>query len=78
MQKEETTRDKWAQILLRMKGNIPEIRIRQSKYPQQGQEEIHTRASDRKKEKQTTTRNTRKTGTTRKTRRRNKEEGQKR
>ena len=48
MQKEETTRDKWAQILLRMKGNIPEICLRQPKYSQQGTEERHTKASDRK------------------------------
>ena len=51
MQKEDTARDKWAKILLRMKGNIPEICIRQPKYSQQGTEEIHTKASDRKKQK---------------------------
>jgi len=48
MRKEDTSRDKWAKILLRMKGNIPEIRLRQPKYPQQGTEELHTKASDRK------------------------------
>ena len=48
---EETPRGKWAKVLLRMKGNVPEIKLRKEKYPQQPKKEIaiYTKASDRKK-----------------------------
>ena len=36
---EETPRGKWAKILLRMKGKVPEAKIRKKKYPKQPEKE---------------------------------------
>ena len=47
----DTPRDKWAKILLRMKGNIPEVCLQKMKHPQQQTERIYTKASDRLKQK---------------------------
>ena len=48
---EEKPRDKWAKVLLRMKGNVHGIKLRNEKYSQQPRKEIaiYTKASDRKK-----------------------------
>ena len=47
---QDTPRDKWAKILLRMKGIILEIQLQEMKYPQQPREELYTKASDRMRE----------------------------
>ena len=51
MPQEDTPRDKWAKILLRIKGNIPVVFLQKTKYPQQQTEKIHTKSSDRQKQK---------------------------
>ena len=47
LQAQVTPRGKWAKILLRMKGNIPEIQLHEMKYSQQPKEVLYTKAADR-------------------------------
>ena len=49
LQQNDTPRDKWATTLLKMKGDIHEVKIRGKQYPQQLKEEMHTKAADRKR-----------------------------
>ena len=51
LQLNDTPRDKWAKILQRMKGNMREVKLRERKYPQQLEEAIYTKVSDRDKGK---------------------------
>ena len=46
---EETPRGKWAKILLRMKGNVPEVKLRKKRYPRQPKNDVYAKAPDRKK-----------------------------
>ena len=52
LQQEDAPREKWAKILLRMKGNIPEVKLQPRRYPHQTREELCTKAHDRREEKQ--------------------------
>ena len=47
----KTPRDNWAKILLRMKGNIPEVCLRERRHSQQQTEKIYKKAPDRLKER---------------------------
>ena len=50
---EDTPRDKWAKLILRMKGNIPEIKLREweHKHSEEKIVAMHTKAAERQKEK---------------------------
>ena len=48
---EDTPRDKWAKLVLRMKGNIPEIRLREWKYTPGRKRDINAHKSSGKKQK---------------------------
>ena len=51
---EDTPRDKWAKLILRMKGNIPEIKLRERerKHSEEKTVAMHTKAAERQKEKE--------------------------
>ena len=51
---EDTPRDKWAKLILRMKGNIPGIKLREweRKHSEEKTVAMHTKAAERQKEKE--------------------------
>ena len=49
LQPRDTPRDKWAKILLRTKGKIPEVKLRGKQYTQQPKGKLYTKAADRQK-----------------------------
>ena len=59
---EDTPRDKWAKLVLGMKGNIPEIKLREWKYAHPAEKEVATRtkASKRQNQKKRAYKNTKK------------------
>ena len=46
LRQNDTPRDKWEKILLKMKGNIHEVKLQQRKYPHQPREKLNTKATD--------------------------------
>ena len=50
LQQEDTPMGKWAKILLRLKGNMPEVKLQQQKYSHHQREKLSTRAKDRRGE----------------------------
>ena len=50
---EDTPRGKWAKLILRMKGNIPEIKLREWEHKHSEEKEVamHTKAAERQKRK---------------------------
>ena len=49
---EDTPRDKWAKLVLGMKGNIPEIKLREWKYAHPAEKEVATRTKASKRQNQ--------------------------
>ena len=51
---EDTPRDKWAKLILRMKGNIPEIKLREWEHKHTEEKTIimHTKAAERQRKKE--------------------------
>ena len=52
LQTQDAPRGKWAKILLRMKGGVPEIQLQDMKYSQQPKEVLYTKSADRMKERE--------------------------